>query len=253
MSSPINALERLFGADRRAPATPPPDRSVASTATSAKAAASDPLRDPLTGHFNATGIEAELMRAIAEASASGETVAVGYVGLDGLREIDEEYGRLISDQIVREIGARVGEVVRENDIVGRCTVNEFFIVFRGLAGRLEALALASRLRMHLGDPMRAGRIVYEPLASCGMAYYPADGSTTAELRTKAESAMQQMLVATREAVERKRREDAERAVREAAEREAESNRVAASEATVTAERVDSIGPASAAVEAVRGT
>jgi diguanylate cyclase (GGDEF)-like protein len=213
MSSPFDALGRLFGPERRAPATPPPGLDPASERAKA---APDPMRDQLTGHLNTAGIEAELDRAIAEATESGERIAVGYIGLDGLREIDDEYGRLISDQIVREIGARIAEIVRENDVVGRCTVNEFLIVFRGLASRLEALALASRLRVHLADPIRAGRIVYEPRASCGMAHHPADGTTVAGLRTNAESAMHAMVVATRQAAERKRREDVERAAAEAA-------------------------------------
>ena len=244
MSSPFDALSRLFRTDRRAPATPPPPAPVEETPPTAVEQVLDLTRDQLTGLYSASGIEDVLAKAIEEATASGELIAVGYVGLDGLAHVHEEYGRLISDQVVREIGRRIGEAVREVDVVGRITLDEYLIVFRGLANRIEAMALGARLRVQIAEPVRAGRITYTPLASCGVAHHPADGTTVAALRAKAQATMQTMTIALREAVARKAREDAERAAREAAEREAAAAaEKAAAEAAALAETAGEAAPA----------
>ena len=212
MTPPFKGLGRLFSHDLRAPATQPPPEPPSAMAP--VPAAVDASRDPLTGLYSASGIAVELARAIGDAAKSGEQIAAGYVGVDGLAEIHEEYGRLVSDQIVREIGRRLRVAVREVDKVGRVSVDEYLVVFRGIANKIEALALVSRLRLHLTEPIKAGRITYGPVPACGLAHYPADGTAVPALRAAAEKAMQAMMAAVREATAHKEREAAELALGE---------------------------------------
>ena len=161
----------------------------------------DAERDSLTGALSSSGLAEHVANAI-EAAGAGERVAVVLVAFDGLRELGERSGNLVTDQILRELARRIRETIREGDDVGRHDHHEFVIVFRRLGGRLEMLALVSRLRIALAEPIKAGPNVYRPVVNYGLGQPPADGATQAALVGVAEQALLAMRDQTRETMKR---------------------------------------------------
>jgi diguanylate cyclase (GGDEF)-like protein len=161
----------------------------------------DSARDALTGVLGDAAVRAECTKAI-EAAGGGELVALGYISFDGLRELNERSGNLVTDSLLREFGRRLREGTRECDQVGRFGRDEFLVVFRQLRNRLETMALVSRLRISLAEPIRSGKGTYQPIVNCGLAHPPADGSDVDALVGAAEKAMLVMRDQTREAAKR---------------------------------------------------
>ena len=139
-------------------------------------AAKDPDIDRLTGVLTRPALDAAAEAAVG-AAAGGELIAFGYIGLDGFSILKEEYGSVVTDHLLRETASRIMACVRPQDVVGRVERDEFMIVFRELTSKFETLALASKLRTSIAEPMRAGKTEEYLAPSCGIAQYPANGKT----------------------------------------------------------------------------
>lgn len=154
--------------------------------------------DRLTGALTRPAIEAALETAIA-AAAEGELIAAGYVGIDGFTVLNETYGGVVTDHLLRDVAGRIAECLRPQDSVGRVERDEFLIVFRGLTSKFETLALSSKLRSKIAEPARAGKTEFRLAPSCGIAQYPLNGKTVEELCLAAAASMRTLQVALRTA------------------------------------------------------
>jgi diguanylate cyclase (GGDEF)-like protein len=163
-----------------------------------KAAAAPGDTDRLTGALTQEAIDGKAAAALA-AAAGGENVAIGYIGVDHFELLNETYGSLVTDHLLREIATRIQENLRAQDSVGRIGRNEFMVVFRELTSKFETFALSSKIRSAIAEPMRAGQGEERLSPGCGIAQYPANGKTLEELRTYAASAMRSLLIAMRSA------------------------------------------------------
>ncbi|MGA2395556.1 MAG: GGDEF domain-containing protein [Candidatus Lustribacter sp.] len=164
----------------------------------AAAAAADPNIDRLTGTLTRAALDEAAAAAVA-AAAEGELVAFGYIGMDGFGLLKEAYGSVVTDHLLREAANRIAANLRPQDVVGRVERDEFMVVFRELTSKFETLALASKLRTAIAEPMRAGKSEERLAPSCGIAQYPANGKTPDELLEAARKSMLTLQVALRSA------------------------------------------------------
>ncbi len=165
--------------------------------------------------------------------------------------LNEAYGSVVTDHLLRETATRIAACLRPQDAVGRFERGEFLIVFRNLSSKFETLALASKLRTAIAEPMRAGKTEERLAPSCGIAQYPANGKTVGMLFVHAVQNMRTLQVALRsasvataqEAVNRARRAveaaqaalaEAEAAYEETVAEAAAAEEVAAKEAAAAA-------------------
>jgi diguanylate cyclase (GGDEF)-like protein len=198
------------GKERRAPA-PGPEPKPAPAYTEGQ-------RDTLTGLLSNDALVDECRSAI-EAANGGEHVGIVLFSFDGMRELTERSGNLVTDQLLRELSRRLRATVRECDHVGRHSRDEFIVILRQLGGRLETLTLISRLRVALAEPIKTGKSPYVPVVNFGFATPPTDGTTLEALAAAAEKAMLTM------------REQARIAAKENAVKRIASTRAAAAAAT----------------------
>jgi len=75
--------------------------------------------DIVTGLPNANGISAQLQKATARYSRSGEAFGLMHVGFPAFARIREEHGRRALEDAMRHAGSLVGAAVRQLDTVGR--------------------------------------------------------------------------------------------------------------------------------------
>lgn len=75
--------------------------------------------DIVTGLPNSNGIAAQLQKAAARYSRSGEAFGLMHVGFPAFERISEERGRRALEEAMRHAGALVGAAVRQLDTVGR--------------------------------------------------------------------------------------------------------------------------------------
>jgi two-component system cell cycle response regulator len=124
--------------------------------------------DPLTRVWNRYAILDALNRELSRAGRDGTSLAVIMTDIDHFKQVNDTYGHLAGDAILREVARRMQAGLRAYDQVGRYGGEEFLIVLPG-ASAANACQLAARLRLAIaGEPAAAGGIRIGVTASFGV-------------------------------------------------------------------------------------
>jgi diguanylate cyclase (GGDEF)-like protein len=143
------------------------------------------LHDPLTGLPN----RALVMERLGSAVSSQRPVALLYLGIDNFRGISSSIGLEGVEQLLRLISEQLKLPLRPGDTVARLSDNEFLLLVHN-AETDSAVAVADRLQRLLVKPQRIGEQDIAMDACIGIAAYPADGDSAAELLRRASIARQ---------------------------------------------------------------
>lgn len=142
--------------------------------------------DALTGLANRRALERTLEAALGRAGARSRSVGVIMLDLDGFKAINDTHGHPAGDDALREVAARLRRCVRERDLVARLGGDEFVVVLTDLEDGARAVRdSVDRIRDALAAPFGA----MELRAATGVALFPADGATAADLIAHADRAM----------------------------------------------------------------
>lgn len=101
--------------------------------------------DSLTGLLNRMAILENLDRELARATRKGGPVSLVMADIDHFKIINDTYGHLVGDAVLREVAERIQKAVRSYDVVGRYGGEEFLIVSPGCSGE-EAAKQSERIR-----------------------------------------------------------------------------------------------------------
>ncbi|RZS87462.1 diguanylate cyclase (GGDEF)-like protein [Motilibacter rhizosphaerae] len=149
------------------------------------------ITDPLTGLWNFRYLSMSLAREIERASRFERTLAVLMLDIDHFKAINDTYGHARGDAVLREFAMRVGQQVREVDVLARYGGEEFVLTLPETS--LEGAAqLAERIRVAVEVPhfgAGAAELPVPVTVSIGVAAYPLHGSTPAALLRAADTAL----------------------------------------------------------------
>ena len=90
--------------------------------------ASNPDYDPLTRTLNQRGMATKLIELMALGDRYGNKLSVAVVGVDHLNEVNEQWGRIVGDHVLRVIAEALTETVRMPDRLGRWDDDLFLAV-----------------------------------------------------------------------------------------------------------------------------
>jgi len=85
--------------------------------------------DVLTGVWNRAAVLDLLHRECERSARTGSSVAVLMLDLDHFKKINDTYGHLVGDLVLRDVASRITQNMRSYDLVGRYGGEEFLIVF----------------------------------------------------------------------------------------------------------------------------
>ena len=103
------------------------------------------VMDPLTGIYNRRGFARETAAAYQQAIREQQTVMVMFADLDGLKEINDNYGHDAGDTALRAVGEAVRCACRSGEIGTRFGGDEFLIFAAGKS-EAECAAMAEAIR-----------------------------------------------------------------------------------------------------------
>jgi len=142
-------------------------------------------RDALTGVFDRSRLEFEAPRALSAMLAAGKPLALMIIDVDRFKSVNDRFGHLAGDQVLKDIVACMGRVMRGSDRIFRFGGEEFVVICEDLSPavareRAETLrrAVEAEVRQPDGRPVTA---------SIGLANSFADGTTLNALISTADA------------------------------------------------------------------
>lgn len=147
--------------------------------------------DALTGLHNRRGMFNLLPEAIARAKRTQTSLALLYIDLDGFKQINDAHGHDAGDTVLRVIGSRLKENIRQTDTAVRLGGDEFTIVLENINnGSPDANMVAQKILESIQQPIQVNSATAVISASIGIAIHHADDIINADqLISQADYAM----------------------------------------------------------------
>jgi diguanylate cyclase (GGDEF)-like protein len=130
------------------------------------------VTDGLTGLYNRRHVEERLREMFEHSIRFQEPLACAMFDLDHFKSVNDTYGHLAGDAVLKQLAALLRHAVREVDRVGRYGGEEFMVVLPGAAPD-AAVTFAERARQEVEDYVFTfdGGTLRRTL-SCGVAAWP---------------------------------------------------------------------------------
>src|SRR5215472_9132966 len=106
--------------------------------------------DAKTGLLNAATWEREAAAEVARAVRTGSPLAVALLDLDRFKQINDTYGHLLGDDVLRRVADTMTHVLRDYDLAGRFGGEEFVMLLPHTRA-VDALRIAERIRAHISQ------------------------------------------------------------------------------------------------------
>ncbi|RVU41748.1 diguanylate cyclase [Rheinheimera riviphila] len=129
------------------------------------------LTDDLTGVYSRNMMEEQITLAMDQAKRYGHPCSLLFLDIDNFKQINDQHGHLVGDEVLKRIGRLLQDVARNSDVVGRLGGEEFVLLVTGTA--LEgATVYAERIRQDIAKlQLKAGTTAVKVTASIGVACY----------------------------------------------------------------------------------
>ena len=111
--------------------------------------------------------------------------------IDHFKRVNDTYGHLAGDAVLRAVAARLQAHIRAGDIVARLGGDEFVVLLAAPRSDADLEVLALRLGAAVRQPVEFHGQALTVGASTGIARSPRDGRTLTELMRSADQAMYQ--------------------------------------------------------------
>lgn len=151
------------------------------------------MTDSLTTMFNRRYFQGALEVEIRRSRRYSLSNALLLLDLDFFKSVNDIYGHVFGDRVLRRAGQVVRRAVRESDVACRFGGDEFAVVLPE-TDRLGAYAVAERIRHRIesrfADTPLEGRLVAMTISG-GLAVYAEDGTTAEMLIERADQALYQ--------------------------------------------------------------
>jgi diguanylate cyclase (GGDEF)-like protein len=146
-------------------------------------------RDPVTGLPDRESLMQGLAALLGGSRAADRQFAVLFLDLDNFKQVNDEFGHLVGDRILREVAQRIACCVREGDLLVRFGGDEFVALIHGVTTADEVEPVVERIRTALKNPIPFGADEVTLTLSAGVALASAEHRSPDELLAAADRAM----------------------------------------------------------------
>ncbi len=155
--------------------------------------------DPLTHLPNRLMFDDALKKAVSEAVQNNEAFVILLVDLDNFKFFNDQYGHLVGDKMVAEVGNRLLTMVRDIDLVARLDGDEFVVLKKDMSDTQEAQELARRVMNVVCAPYEYRGFTLKAAVSVGIARFPVDVHNSEDEELIGEEIVNNAAVALQEA------------------------------------------------------
>jgi diguanylate cyclase (GGDEF)-like protein len=145
--------------------------------------------DVVTGLPNRALFHAQVERLLALSRRGGYQTALLILDLDGFKAVNDSLGHEVGDALLHQVGGRLVSSLRGADTVARLGGDEFGVALMGPSTDASATTITHKLRAALLRPFTIDGQPVSVGASFGIALSTGQGTTTAELLSRADEAM----------------------------------------------------------------
>ncbi|WP_293267433.1 EAL domain-containing protein [Neptunomonas sp.] len=145
--------------------------------------------DSLTGLPNRFLSLDRLSFMLKETKRTKTQVAVFFLDLDDFKKVNDTLGHQVGDELLIEAASRLKLAVRDDDVIGRLGGDEFIILIDHMISSTAIAKVAEKLLKQFRTPFFLSGRELVSTVSIGVAVYPTDGLTPAELLRQADAAM----------------------------------------------------------------
>lgn len=144
--------------------------------------------DALTGLPNRLLFLDRLRQSIKHSKRKKQTTSVLFLDLDRFKEVNDTYGHLVGDELLKIVSEKLMKSVREEDTISRLGGDEFTVIIEGASDN-DILAITKKIIASMKLCATIDNNEIYTTFSIGISRYPDDGDTPEELLRNADTAM----------------------------------------------------------------
>jgi diguanylate cyclase (GGDEF)-like protein/PAS domain S-box-containing protein len=147
------------------------------------------LHDPLTSLPNRSLFNDRIDHAIKTHKREKNKFAVMFLDLDNFKSINDTFGHLAGDFVLKVLSGRIKECIRESDTLARVSGDEFTVLLNNVHQFGEIEIVAGRILESLQKEVVYNDFAMKVTCSIGVSLFPEDGSNIDTLVSNADFAM----------------------------------------------------------------
>jgi len=148
--------------------------------------------DPLTQLPNRLLLQERLKHSIEKARRENKQLALMMLDLDRFKAVNDSLGHLAGDELLRQVGGRITNQLRNSDMVARLGGDEFIVLLENINSPSDAARLAEEIITSLSKPFKLTQSDDVWIgASIGISLYPQHGGSSEILMDHADKALYQ--------------------------------------------------------------
>jgi len=145
--------------------------------------------DNLTGLPNRALLLNLLKDAIADSKRYKSNLGVLFIDLNAFKAINDTCGHAVGDQVLIQSGLRIQQALRENDIVGRLSGDEFVAIIKNLNEPADIKKVVATIMRSVEQTIVVDELTLAISASIGTSVYPHESEDIQELLDRADQSM----------------------------------------------------------------
>ncbi len=128
--------------------------------------------DPLTGLINRTIFEDRVNQAVALTKRQKGLMAVCFIDLDDFKEVNDQYGHIIGDQLLCAVAKRIQKSLRALDSLARLGGDEFALLLTEIRKKQDVISIVKKLLSEIAKGFLINNINLMVTLSIGISLFP---------------------------------------------------------------------------------